>query len=131
MNSKKIILTILILLLTTGLYAEVYYCSETFSKGLDSKRNDAEFTLNNYTIKIDWFNKKIISEDLEYTADSNSCYSTVLFDNSKYITCLDEYGYSFSFNETSREFVFSQAFLHADKSYDQSIAFGYGTCSKF
>ena len=128
---KKYILIILFLLSSTGLYAEVYYCSETFSRGLDGDRKDIEFTLEKYTIKIDWLNKKIISEDLEYSIDSTTCYSTILFDDSKYITCSDEYGYSFAFNETTREFVFSRAFLHADKSYDQSIALGYGKCSKF
>ena len=127
----KIILLIIFSLFATVLSAEVYYCSESYSKGLNNNREHINFVKDRYTVNINWQEETISSEQLDLQPHNSKCISKLLFDNSTYIFCSDILGTTFVFNKDSKEFSTSSMFLNQDRSYKQSISLGFGTCDRF
>ena len=127
----KIILVIFFSLFVKLLSAEVYYCSESYSKGLDNDREHINFIKDRYIVNINWQEETISSEKLDLNPNNSACMTKLLFDNSTYILCVDKLGVTFAFNRDSKEFSTSSMFLNQDRSYKQSISLGYGTCDNF
>ena len=127
----KKILILFVLFFSSAVVAEVYYCSESYSKGLDNDREHINFIKERYIVNINWQEETISSEKLDLNPNNSACMTKLLFDNSTYILCVDKLGVTFAFNRDSKEFSTSSMFLNQDRSYKQSISLGYGTCDNF
>ena len=127
----KIILVIIFSLFATVLRAEVYYCSESYSKGLDNNREERNFVKERYTVNINWQKETISSEELDLQPYNSNCFSRLLFDDSTFIFCSNEFSTTFTFNKDSKEFTTLSSFLNQDRGYQQTITLGFGTCDRF
>ena len=127
---SKLIFVILIIF-STSLFAEVFYCYEEDSIGFDKDQNSTkeEFTLENFTFDIDFENETVLSLSDQHKylgfVEAVSTECTVYENEEMY--CINVIGTAFSFNKNTLKFKIAKIFNSKKDSDDDSIS--YGVCS--
>ena len=130
----KTLLILFVLLFSSSVFAEVYFCSEKYSIGFDKSDNmkSQEFKLRNFTININ-FKQNTIStdeaqDDIYLGFDEFIPSECVMFGSSE-IYCINSLGVAFSFNEKIKKFNYASILKDDENEDDEWIS--SGTCSKF
>ena len=128
----KTLLTLFVLLFSSSVMAETYYCVEEGSAGFDrsQKMKITEFKTHKFIIDIDYDLQKIKEDNNDYyfgfiPVIQQSC---VVYQG--IINCINDVGSTFIFSEQSKVFYSSVLYLRNNiNSDDMSVS--YGSCSKF
>ena len=124
---KKLLFLTLLILSIPVFAADVYYCVDDDRTGFDIKDNlkQTNFYPQKFTVKIDFRNQKISSDQIWYSSDIRQhCFS-----NSTVLYCLNEVGTAFSINESNLRYYFADLYNKTDTIQDPAIA--HGICEKF
>ena len=128
----KTFLILFVLLFSSSVFSETYYCVEEGHVGFDrsQKMKMTEFSTSNFTIDIDYELQKIKEDKNDYyfgfiSAIQQSC---VVYQG--IINCINDVGSTFIFSEQSKVFYSSVLYLR-NKINSDDISMSYGSCSKF
>jgi len=129
----KTFLTLFVLLFSSSVVAEIYYCSEKDAIGFNKSNNmkSTKFKLRNFTININLKENTVRTdeEDNPYLGFAEFVSSECVMFGVSEIYCINELGVSFSFNEKSKNFNVAHMIKDDPNKDDEWIT--YGTCSKF
>jgi len=132
MNKMKTFLVLFVLLFSSSVFAETYYCVEEGHVGFDrsQKMKMTEFNTYNFKIDIDYELQKIKEDKNDYyfgfiSAIQQSCVVYLGI-----INCINDVGSTFIFSEHSQVFYSSSLYLRNSINPDD-VWMSYGSCSKF
>ena len=128
----KIFFTLFVLFFSSLVFAETYYCMQDDNIGYDKSESSKtqKFNLRQFTIDIDFKNKKVLTDDDERYLGYASFVPTECITYGEHeIYCMNIAGVAFSFNENTKQFKMAKI-LNTDKNTDDETL-GYGKCSKF
>ena len=128
---KLLVLLFVILILPSSVIAsDVYYCVEDGAVGFDPRKNFKKMSYNGtkYKILIDFENKSITSNDL--LMEPSKVNQTCSYDTQhSTLYCSNILGKAFSINKINLRFILSKIYNRVDLTDD--IYISYGTCEKF
>ena len=130
MKKLLILLFVMLILPSSVIASDVYYCVEDGAVGFDPKKNfkNKSYNVTKYKILIDFENKSITSNDL--LMDPSKLNQTCSYDTqNSTLYCLNILGQALSINKITLRFIYSSIYNRVDLTDDIFVA--YGTCEKF
>jgi hypothetical protein len=130
MKKLLIFLFVMLILPSSVIASDIYYCVEDGAVGFDPTKNFKKKSYNatKYKMLIDFENKSITSNDL--FMDSSIVNQTCSYNaQNSTLYCLNILGKALSINKINLRFIFSSIYNRVDLIDD--ILISYGTCEKF
>ena len=128
----KILLTLFILLFSSSVVAEKYYCVTDSQVGFKRSQDMkvVSFKPGKFIIEIDYELKKIKEDTDNYYWGFISVVSQSCIVYQGIINCINDLGASFVFSKQKKVFYASSLYLRNADSLDD-IWMSHGSCSKF